>query len=221
MIAHELHVARLHPRDSVSRGKEAVARRDLISGGPTGPPCQAAPSCRSPLHESTAPPAAGTGPSSRDSIGRGKPTGDAATRPPSIALAPGKTQQPVTAAPFMEERERTQRSRIRRGAGLMTRAAANENRAPVVSRGRRAPTRARPCAPRPGRSSAWCCEQVSIQLRESHLGVADPVRIRADLDVVDHGVLVGQHLERPGVGEVGADRLGSLLQVPPNASGSR
>src|SRR5262245_55214372 len=55
-------------------------------------------------------------------------------------------------------------------------------------------------------------EQVAVELRESDLGVADPVRIRADLDVVDHGVLVGQHLERSRVGEVGADRLGSLFR---------
>ena len=59
----------------------------------------------------------------------------------------------------------------------------------------------------------WSCAEhqlVSIKPREPHLGVPDPVRIRADIDVVDHGVLVGQHLERPGVGKVGADRLRPL-----------
>jgi hypothetical protein len=34
-------------------------------------------------------------------------------------------------------------------------------------------------------------------------------------DVVDHGVPVGQPLERSGVGEVDADRLRSLLRGPP------
>jgi hypothetical protein len=44
-------------------------------------------------------------------------------------------------------------------------------------------------------ASAAACRTPNPRLPRR--SVADPVRIRADLDVVDHGVPVGQHLERP------------------------
>jgi hypothetical protein len=53
---------------------------------------------------------------------------------------------------------------------------------------------------------------ISFELREAHLGVADPVRIGAHLNVVDDGVLVGHYLEAPGVANIRADRLRSLLR---------
>lgn len=53
-------------------------------------------------------------------------------------------------------------------------------------------------------------QNVTIEVREAHLRIANPVRVRADLNVVHNSVLIREQLVGPGIGEIGADRLRAL-----------
>jgi hypothetical protein len=64
-------------------------------------------------------------------------------------------------------------------------------------------------------------EHVAVELRVPHLCVADPVRVRADLDVVDDGVLVGQHLVAPEYDRYVLIASERSAVVPPVGFGSR